>query len=194
MLLGPTMAESSFDFKDGSLLGLTIIRRKLLGDHRGSFSRLFCSEAFLEAGFAPPVSQINHTRTRARGTIRGLHFQHPPHAEIKVVTCLRGEVYDIAVDLRKGSPTFLAWQGIVLSEANQTTLVIPQGFAHGFQTLTDDCEMIYLHSAAHHPEAEGGLHPEDPRLGIPWPCKIGEMSQRDQAWGFVPPHFQGISL
>ncbi len=188
------MASPRFEISDGTLPGLKIIQRWILEDHRGSFSRLFCSEIFKEAGFPHPVSQINHTHTRRQGTIRGLHFQHPPHAEIKVVTCLRGEVYDVAVDLRKDSPTFLSWQGVVLSETNHTSLVIPQGFAHGFQALTDDCELLYLHSESHHPEAEGGIHPEEPRLNISWPRRIGEISERDQAWAFLPAHFPGISL
>lgn len=111
-----------------------------------------------------------------------------------MVTCLRGEVYDVAVDLRKDSPTLMCWQGVVLSGTNHTSLLIPQGFAHGFQTMTDDCEMLYLHAGAHHPEAEGGIHPEDPSLRIAWPLRISEISERDQAWAFMPPHFLGISL
>lgn len=188
------MASPRFDIRDGDLPGLKIIQRWILGDHRGSFSRLFCSEVFKDAGFPYPVSQINHTHTRRQGTIRGLHLQHPPHSETKLVTCLRGEVYDVAVDLRKDSPTFLSWQGVVLSETNHISLAIPQGFAHGFQALVDDCEMLYLHSEAHHPEAEGGIHPEDPRLNISWPRMISEISERDQAWPFIPHHFPGISL
>ncbi len=188
------MTSPRFDIRDGGLPGLKIIQRWILEDHRGSFSRLFCSNVFKDAGFPQPVSQINHTHTRHKGTLRGLHFQHPPHAEIKVVTCLKGEVYDVAVDLRENSPTFLSWKGVVLSESNLTSLVIPRGFAHGFQALTADCEMLYLHSEAHHPEAEGGIHPEDPRLGISWPCMIGEMSERDQAWAFIPQDFPGLQV
>ena len=96
--------------------------------------------------------------TASRGTVRGMHFQHPPHAETKFVSCLRGEVFDVAVDLRNGSPTFLHWHAEILSADNHRTLVIPEGFAHGFQTLSDDCEMLYFHTAAYNPEAEGGLN------------------------------------
>lgn len=188
------MTTPRFDIQDGDLPGLKLIQRWVLEDPRGSFSRLFCSDAFKAAGFLLPVSQINHTHTRRQGAVRGLHYQRPPHAEMKVVTCLKGEVFDVAVDLREGSPTFLSWRGVVLSEGNRTSLVIPQGFAHGFQTLTEHCEMVYLHSAPYHPEAEGGLHPEDPGLGISWPREISELSDRDRAWAFVSPRFPGIVL
>ena len=175
------MSEARFEFQDGDLPGLKLVRRKPLEDARGSLVRLFCADAFRAFGFAPAIAQINQTLTRRRGTVRGLHFERPPHAEIKLVSCLRGSIFDVAVDLREGSPTFLQWQGVVLSEANQTGLLIPAGFAHGLQALEADCELLYLHSEPHHPEAEGGLHPRDPALAIAWPLEITDLSDRDRS-------------
>jgi dTDP-4-dehydrorhamnose 3,5-epimerase len=172
---------SRFDFIDTTLPGLKVVQRKPLRDARGFLARFYCAETFAAAGCLATVSQINHTLTHRRGTVRGLHFQYPPHAETKLVSCLHGEVFDVAVDLRPESPTFLRWHAERLSAENQRSLLIPVGFAHGFQTLGEDCEMIYLHSAAYHPEAEGALQALDVRLGIDWPLPVAEMSARDEA-------------
>lgn len=172
---------SRFTVTDFPLKGLKRISRTCLGDARGFISRLFCAEELMEAGWNKPIAQINHTYTARRGTVRGLHYQTPPHAEIKLVSCVRGEVYDVAVDLRIDSPTYLQWQAEILSADNGYALLIPEGFAHGFQTLVDDCEMLYLHSAAYAPEAESGLRADDPYLNITWPLKIAEISARDRA-------------
>ena len=174
--------------------GLMSVRRKPAGDSRGFFSRFFCADEFRELGFQGPVAQINHTLTERRGTVRGLHFQRPPHGEIKVVSCLRGEVFDVAVDLRVESPTFLRWHGEVLSADNQRSLYIPQGFAHGFQTLTDACELVYLHSAAHAPAAEGALNAIDPKLRIEWPLTISARSDRDLRHPMLTDAFAGLTL
>jgi dTDP-4-dehydrorhamnose 3,5-epimerase len=188
------MTAARFDLQDTGLEGLRVLRRRVLEDPRGTFVRLFCAEAFRDWGFAAPVSQINLTHTRRAGTLRGLHFQHPPHAEVKVVTCLRGRIFDVAVDLRRGSPTFLQWRGVTLSEADPTSLLIPAGFAHGFQTQTEDCELLYLHSAPYEPTAEAGLHPEDPCLQIHWPHPLAELSERDRNHPYLLPTFQGLSV
>lgn len=174
--------------------GLYRVQRQRLGDSRGFFSRLFCAEELKVCGWTKPIAQINHTYTARRGTVRGLHYQHPPHAEMKLVTCLRGEVWDVAVDLRKHSPSFLRWHAEVLSAENGAALLIPEGFAHGFQTLTDDVELLYCHSAFYHPEAEGGLHVQDARLAIAWPLPIAELSDRDAAFARIAADFQGIEL
>jgi dTDP-4-dehydrorhamnose 3,5-epimerase len=121
-----------------------------------------------------------------------MHFQHPPHAETKLVSCLRGEVFDVAVDLRHNSPTFLRWHAERLSADNHKTLVIPEGFAHGFQTLTDDCEMLYFHTAAYQPGAEGGLNAQDPRLAIEWPLPVVGLSPRDAVYQFLGEDFSGV--
>ncbi len=176
------------------LAGLHRVVSRKLGDQRGHLARLFCREELHAAGWHHAVAQVNVTYTRQRGTVRGLHFQRPPHAEVKLVRCLRGEVWDVAVDLRQGSPTFLQWHAERLSGDNLTALLIPEGFAHGFQTLTDEVEMLYLHSAAHAPQSEDGLHVSDPRLALPWPLPIELLSDRDRAFGFLPPHFEGIAL
>lgn len=188
------MTASRFDVQDAGLPGLKIIHRLLLEDSRGSLSRLFCAEAFAAIGFATPVSQINHTCTKQVGTVRGLHFQLPPHTETKLVTCLRGRILDVTVDLRCDSPTFLNWQGVVLSGTNPSSLLIPEGFAHGFQTLEPDCELLYLHSAPHCPEHEGGLHPADPRLAIAWPLPIALLSERDQSHPLLSSSYRGLAL
>lgn len=183
-----------FDFHSTPFVGLWVAKRKPVEDRRGFFCRLFCAEEFRAAGWKKPVAQMNHTSTIKKGVIRGLHFQYPPYSEGKIVSCLRGEVYDVAVDIRKGSPTFLQWHGEILSAANQRSLLIPEGFAHGFQTLTDNCELHYLHSEAFYPQAEGALHIADPRIGIVWPIAMTELSERDRNHPFIDSDFKGLSL
>lgn len=185
---------SRFDFIPTPLAGLMLVQRKAIEDHRGFLSRFYCAEEFRAAGITKPVAQINHTLTRQRGAVRGLHFQHPPHAEAKLVSCLKGEILDVAVDLRRDSPTFLHWHGEILSAANRKSLLIPEGYAHGFQALTEDCELIYLHTAAYHPEAEGALNVAEPKLNITWPLPIDDLSDRDRSHPFIKADFQGIVL
>lgn len=183
-----------FDFIPTPLAGLILVQRKAIEDHRGFLSRFYCAEEFRAAGITKPVAQINHTLTRKKGAVRGLHFQHPPHAEAKLVSCLKGEILDVAVDLRRDSPTFLHWHGEILSAANRKSLLIPEGYAHGFQALTEDCELIYLHTAAYHPEAEGALNVAEPKLNITWPLPIDDLSDRDRSHPFIKADFQGIVL
>ncbi len=182
-----------FAVTDSPLPGLRRVARQPLGDERGSFVRLFCADELLAAGWTRPVVQVNHTRTARAGTVRGLHFQHPPHAETKLVSCLRGEVWDVAVDLRQGSPTFLRWHAERLSAANGLALLIPRGFAHGFQCLTDEVEMLYCHDAAYAAAAEGGLHPLDPRLALPWPLPVHGLSVRDAAHPPIDARYAGVA-
>lgn len=181
-----------FEIEKTALKGVSIVRRKPVEDGRGMFARLFCDDEFLQFGLIDRVCQINQSLTRHRGTIRGLHFQHPPHAEAKFVTCLRGEVFDVAVDLRRNSPTFLQWHGEVLSEKNFAGLYIPPGFAHGFQTMSDDCELLYLHSVPYRPDAEGALNAFDPATAIDWPLPVTDMSDRDRGHALITPAFAGI--
>jgi len=183
---------SSFDFIPTPLSGLSLVKRQTVQDDRGFLSRFYCAEAFRNTGISKPFVQINHTLTLKKGAVRGLHFQHPPHAEIKLVGCLKGEVMDVAVDLRHGSPTFLQWHGEILSAANRKSLLIPEGFAHGFQALTEDCELIYLHTELYSPEAEDALNVADPKLGIAWPLPIGDLSARDRSHVFIDIDFQGV--
>jgi dTDP-4-dehydrorhamnose 3,5-epimerase len=172
------------------LEGLLLIERTPLADERGFLERLFCAT---ELGLAKPIRQINRTLTKRRGTVRGMHFQHPPHAEIKIVTCTRGRVFDVAVDLRRGSPTFLRWHGVELAGGGTRSLLIPEGFAHGLQTLEDDCEMLYLHTADYRAQAEGGINPADARIGIRWPQPIAEMSARDRGLPPLAADFTGLA-
>jgi dTDP-4-dehydrorhamnose 3,5-epimerase len=138
------------------------------------------------------VAQINHTGTRKKGTVRGMHFQYPPHAELKLVSCLRGHIWDVAVDLRAGSPTFLKWHAEELSAENGRAMLIPEGCAHGFQTLTNDVEMLYVHSAPYVTESEGGVRATDPLLAISWPMPIAEISERDANHPLLDSHFLGV--
>lgn len=185
---------SRFHFLATPLAGLQCVDRLRLEDHRGFLSRLFCADEFAAAGFALSVAQINHTLTRSAGAVRGMHYQLPPFAEMKLVTCMRGQVFDVAVDLRAGSPTFLHWHGEVLSPENGRALAIPQGFAHGFQVLGDDCELVYLHSAPYRPEAERAVNALDARLAIDWPLPVAEMSDRDRSHAMLSENFTGIVL
>lgn len=184
---------SRFQLIATPLSGLKVVQRLPRGDSRGFFSRFFCAEELREAGFNSNISQINHTLTHETGTVRGLHYQVPPHAEIKLVSCLRGEILDVAVDLRAESPTFLQWHAVVISAENQRSLLIPQGFAHGFQTLTDDCELIYLHSAPYIQSAEASLNVFDPKLGISWPLPVTGLSEKDQSSPLITHDFEGIN-
>jgi dTDP-4-dehydrorhamnose 3,5-epimerase len=183
-----------FIVENTSIEGLQIIHRQPTCDARGYLERLFCTDELVTIIDKRNIVQINHTLTANRGTVRGMHFQSPPHAEMKLVSCMRGEVFDVAVDLRKGSPTFLKWHGEILSEKNHRTFCIPEGFAHGFQTLTEDCELIYLHTAAYAPDAEAGLNALDPHLAISWPMPTAERSARDQHHAMLTLDFLGLSL
>jgi dTDP-4-dehydrorhamnose 3,5-epimerase len=185
---------SRFDFIQMPLSGLMLIQRKVIEDHRGFLSRFYCAEEFAAAGINKPIAQINHTLTRKKSAVRGLHFQNPPHAEIKLVSCMKGEIWDVAVDLRRDSPTFLQWHGDILSATNRKSLLIPEGYAHGFQALTEDCELIYLHTSAYHSEAEGALNVADPKLNIAWPLPIDDLSERDRNHPFIKSDWQGIVL
>lgn len=185
---------SRFDFLPTPLAGLTVIRRRLHEDARGSFARLFCAEEFQEIGLSKPIVQINQSVTHQRGAVRGLHFQYAPHAETKVVSCLKGKIFDVAVDLRPESPTFLRWHGETLSADNRQAICIPEGFAHGFQALEEDSELLYFHTDFYTLTAEGALNVADPRLGISWPLPITELSERDRTHPFIGSEFVGVSL
>jgi len=185
--------STRFDILDTPLPGLQILQRKPIGDSRGYLERLFCSEELQTLAPGKHIAQINHTLTESRGTVRGMHFQRPPHAEIKFVSCLRGEVFDVAVDLRHNSPTFLCWHAERLSAADHRTLVIPEGFGHGFQTLTDNCEMLYFHTHTYQPGAEGGLNVQDPRLAIQWPLPVADLSPRDATHPLLDDDFTGMT-
>lgn len=186
--------SNSFDFLTTPLAGLFEIQRNQLNDERGFLSRLFCSNEFNEVGLKKPFVQVNHTKTNNKGTIRGMHFQNPPYGEVKVVSCIQGEVLDVIVDIRKDSKTFLNYHSVVLSSNNLKGIFIPEGFAHGFQTLTDDCQLLYLHSEFYTPSAESVINPFDPFLDIKWPCNLSDISERDQNQPMLNSSFRGIQL
>ena len=174
--------------------GLVVATCSLRQDPRGSFARLFCEEELKTVFGDRKIVQINQSRTAAVGAVRGLHYQYPPFAEMKLVRCLRGRVWDVAVDLRRQSPTFLKWHAVELSPASNNLMIVPEGFAHGFQVLESDSELLYLHTSAYTPNSEGGLHCEDPGLAISWPLAISELSERDRLHLPLTTSFDGIAL
>lgn len=175
------------------LAGPVLLERRRFEDERGYLSRLFDAGDLQAFGWDGAVMQVNETGTVRAGIVRGLHFQHPPHAEIKLVTCTAGRILDVAVDLRRNSPTFLRHVAVELSAENGRSLLIPRGFAHGFQALSDNVRLVYVHSALHQPEAEAGLHPEDPALSIRWPLPVHGLSARDSAHPPLKSDFTGVS-
>lgn len=172
---------SRFIADDLPLNDLKLISRLGIADNRGSFSRIFCSEELIGSGFQKKVKQINHSFTSKEGSIRGLHYQVPPFSEIKLVSCIQGQIYDVAIDLRPNSSTFLHWHAEILSGENMHALLIPEGFAHGFQTLTDNCEIIYVHSEIYAPTYERGIRFDDPMIKIDWPLPVSDCSERDRS-------------
>lgn len=177
-----------------SIAGVVQVERLSLGDSRGWLQRIYCADELRLVLGERSIAQVNRTFTANQGTVRGLHFQQAPAAETKVVTCVSGRVFDVAVDLRRGSTTFLSWHAEILDSSEARSLIIPEGCAHGFQSLTPNCEMLYLHTAAYSPEREAGVSPTDPVLGIPWPQTISEISNRDASHKPITPEFSGIIL
>ncbi|ADR19071.1 dTDP-4-dehydrorhamnose 3,5-epimerase [Calditerrivibrio nitroreducens] len=174
--------------------GLKIVETASYIDTRGAFTRLYCECELAEIIGSRRIVQINHSCTQQVGTVRGLHFQYPPHAEMKLVRCLRGRVWDVAVDLRANSPTFLHWHAEELTPENGRMIIIPEGFAHGFQVLEAASELLYLHTAYYAPSAEAGFRYDDPCLGIKWPLPVSELSPRDANHPLLKPDFSGIAL
>ena len=187
-----TNTGKRFQITPCPLQGLHRIERLALEDSRGWFERLYCFNTFSALGLKKTVQQMNRSFTVQKGSVRGMHFQRAPMIETKLVSCTRGEVFDVAVDLRPDSPTYLKWHGEVLSASNRRSLLIPDGFAHGFQTLSDDCEMLYLHTTAFAAELADGLNPLDPKLAIAWPLAVTEMSPGDQNRPMLTAEFKGL--
>ncbi|WP_248799492.1 dTDP-4-dehydrorhamnose 3,5-epimerase family protein [Pseudomonas sp. MWU13-2105] len=177
-----------------TLDGALVVETQPYQDHRGAFSRLFCEKSLAQALGGLHIAQINHSRTTAVGAVRGLHFQHPPHAEMKMVRCLKGRVWDVVVDLRADSPTFLQWHAEELTPQTGRMLVIPQGCAHGFQVLEADSELLYLHTAFYEPAAEGAVRYDDPRVGITWPLPVTDLSERDKNHALLSNEFAGLHV
>ncbi len=176
------------------LKGLHCVYHDPISDERGELERLFCADELVEVLAGDNVAQVNRTLTKAVGAVRGMHFQRPPSAEQKFVTCLRGRVFDVAVDLRRGSDTYFQWHGVELSPGSNLTFAIPAGFAHGFQVLEPDSELLYMHTNFYDPSAEAGLSPLDPAVGITWPLPVSQLSDRDRDHPVVDASFEGVKL
>jgi len=170
-------------FTETELAGAFVLDLEEREDERGFFARTWCAAEFRDHGISDRVTQANMSWNPRQGTLRGMHFQRAPHAEMKLVRCTRGAIYDVAVDLRPDSPTHRRWIGVELTADNRRALVVPEGFAHGFQTLVPDCEVSYHVSAAYAPEAEGGVRWNDPAFGIEWPDPDNAfLSDKDASW------------
>jgi dTDP-4-dehydrorhamnose 3,5-epimerase len=174
-------------FTKTALEGATIVDLELREDARGFFARTYCEREFAEHGLPARMVQTNMSLTRRAGTLRGMHYQLPPHAEDKLVRCVRGAIWDAIVDIRPDSPTYCRWIGVELSEANGRMLLVPKGFAHGFVTLTDDAAVTYQVSEFYAPGAERGARHDDAAFGIEWPVPVLDMSDKDRSWpAFAP--------
>lgn len=174
------------------LTGAYLIEIEPKGDCRGFFARAFCEQEFKHEGLESQFCQINNSFSAKKGTLRGMHYQLTPSSEVKMVRCVAGALYDVISDLRPDSPTFGKWFGATLSAKNRTLMYVPRGFAHGFLTLTDDVETLYLVSASYAPQDERGLRFDDPWLAISWPSEPIEVSPKDSTWPFFDPEFHGI--
>ena len=179
---------------DTPLTDLQVVESSPHRDDRGVFTRVFCARELQSLLGDHHIAQINHSKIANAGSVRGMHFQRPPHAEMKMIRCLRGRVWDVAVDLRSGSPTFLHWHAVELTADDAQMVVIPEGFAHGFQALEPDSELLYLHTDFYNPPSEGGLRYDDPRLAITWPLPPQDLSPRDLAHPRLDREFTGLQV
>lgn len=163
-------------------------------DNRGMFERVLCTDLLKQLGLNKPIVQVNRSITKTVGTIRGMHYQIPPSAETKIIRCIRGKIFDVIIDLRSSSPTFLHWHGVELSADNVLMMYVPEGCAHGFQTLEPDSELLYFHTATYNPEYERAVRFDDPKVNIQWPLSVSEVSERDRSHPWLPVDFTGIVL
>lgn len=172
-------------FRETALPEIVLVEPEFAEDERGGFARIFSREEFLARGLDTFVEQCSISTNRQRRTLRGLHFQEGPDAEAKLVRCTAGRLFDVAVDVREDSPTYLRWVGVELSAANRLSVVIPRGFAHGFLTLEDDTEVLYQISVPYRPATARGIRWDDPQLGISWPDEPEVVSQRDASFALL---------
>jgi dTDP-4-dehydrorhamnose 3,5-epimerase len=170
------------EFQELDIPGVFLVGFRVMEDERGSFARTFCIDEFAARGLCPRVVQCSESRNRAVGTLRGMHFQIAPHEEAKLVTCVRGAIYDVILDLRPASPSFGKWVSVELSEGGRQSVYIPEGCAHGFQTLMDDSTVHYQMSTAYDAASARGVRPDDPAFGIRWPLAISSISDRDRSF------------
>jgi dTDP-4-dehydrorhamnose 3,5-epimerase len=174
-------------FNESKVAGVYLIEPEPVADERGFFARTWCREEFAANGLNPELAQANISFNARKGTLRGMHYQADPHAEAKLVRCTRGAIFDVAVDLRLGSPTYRSWFGAELSDANRAMLYVPEGCAHGFLTLDDATEVAYQMSAPYAPAAAQGVRWDDPAFGIQWPGEVLVINERDRSYPDVDP-------
>jgi dTDP-4-dehydrorhamnose 3,5-epimerase len=179
-------------FTETKLQGSYMIGLEPFTDERGWFARYFCKNEFREISHTKEWLQMNHYFTNKKGSLRGMHYQLPPFGEIKLVRCVAGAVFDVIVDLRKDSSTFLDWFGAELSSSNKKMMYIPEGFAHGFQCLTNDCELLYHHTEYYKPNVEGGIKYDDSKINVQWPLAVTVISDRDRSHPYLDENFKGI--
>ena len=174
-------------FIETPLAGCYVVELEKRGDDRGFFARAWCQNEFADLGLPESFVQVNMSASSEAGTLRGFHWQVEPHAEAKYVRCVKGSIFDVAIDVRPDSPTYTQWFGVELSASNRSALFVPAGFAHGYQTLGPDTELLYQSSAFYAPEAERGARWDDPLFGVEWPIATPTLSEKDQSWpNFVP--------
>lgn len=183
---------NKFDLIEEPMEGLKVLKLKPITDERGYFQRLLCINEFKELGLTKEIVNINHSKTKDIGTIRGMHFQYPPESEVKIVKCIKGSIFDVVVDIRKNSPTFLQYYAIELNDSNNNMLYVPEGFAHGFQTLREDSEIIYFVTNYYSAKLESGLNPFDKKLNIKWPLTCTNISNKDTNCATIDNDFNGI--
>ena len=188
------MSLDKFTKLNTKIKDLIVVNRNTFIDSRGSLLRVFSQKGFNKLGYNELVDSINIAEVKNKGTIKGFHFQKPPHSEIKIVTCIKGSISDVAIDLRSSSKTFLKHHVEKLSERNKKSIVIPKGFAHGFQTLEDNCILLYIHSNSYQKKYESGLNVLDKKLNVKWPIKINKISARDRGFKYIDNYFKGLKI
>ena len=181
-------------FNKTKIKGLYITELEPFSDNRGFFVRAYCNKELEEVNIEKPIKQINHSLTSTVGSIRGMHYQNYPYLEIKMVRCISGEVFDVAVDLRKDSDTFLQWHGEYLSAENSKMMIIPEGFAHGFQVIKPNSEMLYFHTESYAQDSESGVIYNDKKIGIKWPIEVTDISDRDLKHETITEEFRGVNV
>lgn len=181
-------------FKETKINGLYVAELKPISDKRGFFVRSYCDKELKKINIKKPIKQINHSLTSIVGAIRGMHYQFPPYTETKIVRCIAGEVFDVVIDLRRDSETFLQWYGEYLTPNNLKMMIIPEGFAHGFQVIKPNTELLYLHTESYTPEVESGVLFNDKKVGIEWPLQVTDISDRDLKHETIIKEFQGVNI
>jgi dTDP-4-dehydrorhamnose 3,5-epimerase len=177
--------DNKLKFNSTGIKGLYVIELNSFEDNRGEFSRLFCLNEFRQVGFKKNIVNINYSKTLNIGDVRGMHYQEYPYPEEKIVKCINGSIFDVAVDMRISSSTYLQYFGIELTKENNKMLYVPEGFAHGFQALSNNAEIIYFNTQFYHPESECGVNILDPAVDIKWPLKVENQSDKDKKIKFI---------